>query len=233
MAAIMPPSTPSPTEPMAPLPSDDESSPSRRALVVDDDQSFRSLVCRAIEGFGFEVMGVADAEAARTGLLEFDPDILIVDLSLGEGPSGLDLIQYIRAHHDWVAILVLTAHRSPILVEPAAPRLPADVGYLVKADVIDVEVLREAIDRTLASQPPIRRSADSIPVITKNQADVLRMVAEGLSNNAIAEKRECSVRALERVIHRLYRALGLPDDAEHNQRVQAARMYWESLVQVK
>lgn len=205
----------------------------RRALVVDDEQSFRLLVSSAIEGFGFEVKGVPDAESARAALSDFDPDIVIIDLALGEGPSGVDLANYIRAHHDWVALLILTAHRSPILVEPRTSQLPADVGYLVKGDLMEIEILRDAIEATLASQPPSRNTNDGIAAITKNQADVLRMVAEGLSNSAIAHRRDCSVRALERVIHRLYLALGISEDSEHNQRVQAARMYWESRVQVK
>lgn len=206
-----------------------------KVLVVDDDTIFRSLLANTIAGFGYRVRSVGDAESARIALNEFDPQLAVVDLSLGEGPTGMDLIQYIQSHHGWVRILVLSAHRNPRLVDSASEPMSEDILYLVKSDVVDVEVLRDALRSTLNREVPVpaARSESSKPTITPNQADVLRMLAEGLSNQAIATNRGCSVRSLERLITRLYESLGIEDTPSSNPRVRAVRMYLESQVDVR
>lgn len=201
----------------------------RRALLVDDEVIFRSLAANAVADFGFEVEAVGDAESAREAFTWFEPDIVIVDLELGEGPTGIELVEYIRAHHASVPIMILSAYRSPHLIDSHAQPLARDIGYVVKSDVVDVEVLHQAIENTLASNPPAP-SADGAFAITRNQAAVLRMIAEGMSNAAIAEERKCSARSLERLINRLYQALGIAGDAAINPRVTAARMYRESRI---
>lgn len=205
-----------------------------RVLVVDDDTIFRSLVTKTIEDFGYDVAAAADAEAARIALGDFDPDVVVVDLALGEGPNGIDLIEYIRNHHHWARILVLTAYRNPRLIDSNAESLDSDIAYVIKSDVVDVEVLRDALQRTLESRPAAAPTGPSgKPTITANQADVLRMIAEGLSNQAIAINRGCSVRSLERLITRLYESLGISDSPSTNARAKAVRMYLESQVDVR
>lgn len=212
---------------------DGEGDVRRRSVVfVDDEPAFRSLAAHAIESFGFNVRSVADAETARDAVARTSPDLLIADLALGEGPSGLDLVNYVRRHYPYVAVLVLTAFRSPDLVDSASFGIGDDVGYFVKSDLVDLSVLRQAIEDTLNEHPP--RPVQRGPLeITSTQAEVLRLIAEGKSNTAIAAQRHCSVRSLERLISRLYQALGLTDDQEMNPRVAAARIYQQSQVTVR
>ena len=99
--------------------------------------------------------------------------------------------------------------------------------------MVELTVLHDAIEQTLDSQPPRRLPQPGVPTITRSQAEVLRLMADGLSNAAIAEQRGCSVRALERVNARLYAALGVKDDADANARVQAVGMYRDGRVDVR
>ena len=108
-----------------------------------------------------------------------------------------------------MAVLILTSYRSPELVAKLAQPVSSKVGYVVKSDIVDLDVLQNAIERTLDSQPPRRLPQAGVPTITRSQAEVLRLMAEGLSNTAIAEQRGCSIRALERINARLYSALGI------------------------
>ncbi len=206
----------------------------RRALVVDDEAVFRTLVTRAVEGFGFLTMSVASSAEATEALEEFDPDVVILDLALGEGPTGLDLLKVINTNYDWIAVLILTSFRSPDLVatleEPINPR----AGYVVKSDIVDIEVLRQAIEQTIAAHPPHQPAGGGEhPTITRSQAEVLRLMADGLSNAAIAEQRGSTPRALERLIARLYAALGLMDEPNMNPRVHAVRMYQAGDIDVR
>ena len=206
---------------------------SRRALIVDDEAVFRTLIAAAVADFGFETMSVGSAAEASNALEEFDPDIAVLDLSLGEGPSGLDLLAHIERSYPWLAVLIVTSHRSPDLVARLEKPLSSKVGYIVKSDIVDLGTLHEAIERTLASEPPRRSPEPGIRTITRGQAEVLRLMADGLSNAAIADQRGCSVRALERIIARLYSALGLSEGSDANARVHAVTMYRDGRVDVR
>lgn len=205
----------------------------RRALIVDDEAVFRTLVGSAVTDFGFDVQAVQSATELPDALEDFDPDIVILDLALGEGPTGLDLLGFIERFYPWVAVLILTSYRSPDLVARTERPLSANVGYVVKSDIVDLDVLQQAIENTLDSEPPRRSVRAGIPTLTRSQAEVLRMLADGMSNSAIAASRGCSVRALERIIARLYDALGLHDDSDTNSRVRAVTMYRDGLVDVR
>lgn len=205
----------------------------RRALIVDDEAVFRTLITSAVSDFGFEARAIGSAHELADALEEFDPDIVMLDLALGEGPNGLDLLEFIEKYYPWVSVLILTSFRSPELVGTLDGPLNPKVGYVVKSDVVDLDVLRDAIEQTLASEPPRRAALAGVPVVTRGQAEVLRLMAEGLSNAAIAQRRGCSARALERIIARLYTALGISDDAQGNARVQAVTVFRDGGVDVR
>lgn len=205
----------------------------RRALIVDDEAVFRTLIAAAVSDFGFETHTIASAAEVADALEDFDPDIVLLDLALGEGPNGIDVLRFIEEYYDWVSVLILSSYRSPDLVAKLEIPLSPRIGYVVKSDVVDLDVLQNAIEQTLASEPPRRTSTADVPNITRSQAEVLRLMAEGLSNAAIAGQRGCSVRALERIIARLYAALGLSEDADANARVMAVGLYRDGRVDVR
>lgn len=197
----------------------------RRALIVDDEAVFRTLLAQAVTDFGFEVETVDGVDNAKDLLEEFDPDIVLLDLALGGGRTGFELLELIESHYNWIAVMILTTYRSPELVASLQAPLRREVGYVVKSDVVDIDVLAQAIESTLASRPPRQKFIPGLTTITRSQAEVLRLMAEGLSNGAIAEARGCTPRALERISARLYAGLGLNTDPGSNPRVQAVNMY--------
>lgn len=205
----------------------------RCALVVDDEAVFRTLIAAAVKDFGFDVESVADVAQATDAIEDFDPDIVLLDLALGDGPTGLDFLDFLERYYPWISILILSSHRSPDLVAKGHRPLSSRVGYVVKSDIVELDVLQRAIENTLDSHPPRRALRPGIPTVTRSQAEVLRMLAEGRSNAAIAEARGCSVRALERVVTRLYSALGLGGDTAANDRVRAVTMYRDGRVDVR
>ena len=203
----------------------------RRAWIVDDEAVFRTLITSAVSDFGFEARAIGSATSWPTALEEFDPTSSCSTSPWGRAERSRSARVH-REYYPWVSVLILTSFRSPELVGTLDGPLNPKVGYVVKSDVVDLDVLRDAIEQTLASEPPRRAALAGVPVVTRGQAEVLRLMAEGLSNAAIAQRRGCSARALERIIAASTRALGISDDAQGNARVQAVTVFRDGGVDV-
>lgn len=106
------------------------------AVVVDDDDIFRSRLCRALADRSWQALGAASSEEALPLIEEREPDLILVDLRLATG-TGLDVIAQVRQRDTTAKIIVLTGYGS-IATALAATRLGADdyVGKPVDADQI-------------------------------------------------------------------------------------------------
>lgn len=207
-----------------------------RVLVVEDDALIASLVADGLRSFGHEVVVCPDPSTAWASLRALDPHVLVSDLNFPSGESGAGLIARVRSTLPWVAVVVLSNHRSPELAVADAGDLPHDVVYLVKSMVSSVHQLHDGVvaamigDSASASALP-RATADEIAV-TRTHAEVLRMLADGASTRALAEARGTSVRAVESLLVRLYRALGIDLSSETNPRVVAIKLWQSGRVRV-
>lgn len=109
---------------------------SGHVLLIEDDEVFSNVVCRALSRRGFEVAIVCDIEAARDAIANLETDFAIVDLNLA-GHSSLELIPSLRARNPSARILMLTGYAS-IATAVEAIKLGAD-NYLAKpADIDDI-----------------------------------------------------------------------------------------------
>lgn len=202
----------------------------RVAIVCDDEQFSRTLVSSVVEQLGYVVHSCDSASETLSLAAELDPDLVVIDLDLGEGPTGIDVLRYIQADIPWVAGVILTGHRSPQLVRKDLPRTVEGVAYLVKSDLRSTKDLAEAIESAVAGTQSWPEQRGDLPRLTSAQADLLKMINDGLSNDEIAKKRECSVRSAERLVVRLYRTMGIDNHSGANARVVAARMYRDGQV---
>lgn len=202
----------------------------RTAVVCDDEQFSCALVASVVEQRGFTVYTCASAPEAIELADEHDPDVVVIDLDLGDGPTGIDVLQRIMKKAPWVAGVLLTGHRSPRLVRKDLPVKLEGVPYLVKSDLRSAKELGAAIESAITGQLSTQSEPDDLPRLTNAQADLLRMIAEGMSNDQIARQRNCSLRSAERMIVRLYRTMGIPVSGEVNARVIAVRMYRDGQV---
>jgi DNA-binding NarL/FixJ family response regulator len=201
----------------------------RRLLVVEDEPLTARLLRDALEGLDFEVATAASAAEARTALAEFDPDVALVDLVLGGGPSGADLAHIIHHRHPGVGILILT--RYPDLRSAGFPddALPPGTGFVRKDMVEDSRYIVAAIDEVVAERAaePRHDTEPNRPLaaLTAAQHEVLRMLAQGYDNAAIAERRGCSRSSVENLIAEIYKRLGIDPRGELNPRVEAVRVF--------
>lgn len=203
----------------------------RRVLVVEDDPFTSALLKKMLEGAGFATETADSALGAKSKVEKFDPDLAILDVQLGDGPSGLDLAFALNASRPDLGLLILTRHPTEIKQSQAAQVLPESAGFLRKDLINDTEYLLEAIEAVLSDQSGLVKSAAVVehPLthLTSKQLEVLRMVAAGYSNGAIAQARNTGQPAVEVMLSNIYRALGIAGDEASNSRVLAARKYIE------
>ena len=204
-----------------------------RVLVVDDENFVLSLLLELLETRGYTTEGVGTAAAALRQLEEFDPHVIITDLDLGDGPTGLDVLTEVARTCPWVASVVISTHRSPQLVAKGPFELPANTIYLVKNDIVDADTVDEAVQAALKGDRFAVADQGAAVQLTRTQADILRMLADGMSNSQIAAARDTSLRAVQNLISRTFEALGLADLDPATARVPAARMYRSSKVTEK
>lgn len=207
-----------------------------RVLLVEDEEFTRAMVTSALEATGHDVRGASSVAEGLAVLEDFEPHVVIADLDLGAGPTGADLLHRVAQESPWVGLVVLTAHAAPTLALPAGTRLPDRVVYVIKSEVSSGRDLQGAMEAAIAdAEPPqsVAEDSEGRLVISRVQGEILRLIAEGYSNQGIAEIRGTSMRATESLIHRTFVALGLGSDKRMSPRVQAARMWQQGRVSVR
>jgi DNA-binding NarL/FixJ family response regulator len=201
----------------------------RRVLVVEDEPLIRSLTISLLENAGFDAMGAGTAADAIAALKSFDPDALVVDLDLGEGPGGAEVLAYADRYAPWAALVVMTNAPSPEVAGVDARLIPARAAYLHKRSLADAELVLETLEGVLRDQAPRRDDvAASGPLsgLSRDQLEVLRLIAAGLSNAEIAARRGTSSHGVEQIVQRLILRLEVEKGSAMNPRVQLAKLYY-------
>lgn len=211
----------------------DHDAPTIRVLVVEDDSFSRTAVVDALAAQGFVTTSVGSVADALACLDDFDPHAICSDLHLGGGPSGIALLTHVAKERPWVGLVILTSHQSVESATGKSLQPPPGTVSLVKSSLTSLSEIGQAIhDAISAAERPPNPSepenefAESVTV-SAVQAEILALIAAGYTNAAIARERDSSVRAVEMLVTRTFRALGLDNDPDMNPRVLATRI-WQS-----
>jgi DNA-binding NarL/FixJ family response regulator len=207
----------------------DHSRPLRRALLVEDSTPLRALMSAALESAGFGVVACASASEAIKVFGKHDPDVLIADIDLGDRPNGVELATILRAQAPYLGIVFVTNYPSTKAFERT---IAPPIGYaFLQKDLLDstdrlIEVVESALNDAATPRVVISDGADQIlNRLTPTQLEMLRLMAAGLTNTEISERRNSSLRAVERLITRTFEVLELNDDPARNPRVSATNLY--------
>lgn len=199
---------------------------SRRVLLVEDEAMSRSLLTQVLSAAGFDMVACANAEEAIEGFDRWDPDALVTDIDLGPGPNGLDLILALAPRNPHLPVVVLSNYA---ITPDYRHELLAKAVYLRKRDLEDPDVLLDALEDVLRERTQRGAQGDepcgALAGLTRSQIQTLRMIAQGLSNQEIADRRGCNLRSAEQMVQRTFVALGLGHDPAINSRVAATRIY--------
>jgi DNA-binding NarL/FixJ family response regulator len=201
----------------------------RKVLIVEDDTLLASLVQKSLIAEGFAVQTAADSAEARKKVNDFDPDLVLLDLALGDGPSGIQLAHSLHETRPDIAVLVLTKYADAKSLSSQAMDLPDSVGFVRKQLIAEPERLVEAIEKVLADKPlEVRHDKQAGTIFTslpEKGQEVLRLLAESCSNQEIAKRTGLSVKSVERWIDRIYQELEVQVSGSVNPRVAAATKY--------
>jgi DNA-binding NarL/FixJ family response regulator len=204
-----------------------------RVLVVEDDDFTRASIVAAISSVNTKV--VAAANSSASALREFNtlqPDVMLIDLDLGSGPTGVDLAVACRRKKSELGIVFLTSYSDPRLLRTNLPNFPDGSKYLVKSQVSDIAIVVEEIKASIDSaRKALATSKKMSPSwewleLTDIQIETLRLVAEGYTNSEIARMRSITERGVEQAISKIAKALEIESATTQNQRVHIARTFF-------
>ena len=208
-------------------------------IVADDVMLTRAGIVRLLAEAGVDVVAEAeDADGLLGHVARARPDVAIVDIRMPptHTDEGLVAAQRIRAEHPAVGVLVLSEYVEPRYAMRLLEEHPEGVGYLLKERVFDVVVLVDALRRVADGETVVdptivsrlvgrRRRADPLAELTEREREVLALVAEGLSNAAIAKRLYVTPRTVETHVTQIMSKLGLEADPDSHRRVLAVLAY--------
>jgi DNA-binding NarL/FixJ family response regulator len=210
-----------------------------RVVLADDSVLLREGIARLLEDAGFEVVGQVDNPDDLLRRVGFSkPDVAIVDIRMPptHTDEGLQAARRIRERFPGVGVLVLSQYVEPTYAMELLQESAEGVGYLLKDRVSDVDEFAGAVRRVAqggsALDPTVvsqlvgrRRSNDPLDGLTPREREVLELMAQGRSNNGIAERMVVTERAVEKHVTSIFGKLGLPPAAEDHRRVLAVLAY--------
>jgi len=213
-----------------------------RVVVADDSVLLREGVVRLLEEAGMEVVGQAgDADELLRKVSAYRPDVAVVDVRMPptNTDDGLRAAQRIRAEFPGVAVLVLSQYIEQSYALELLEDGAEGVGYLLKDRVAEVDRFIDAVrsvaaggsvlDPEVVSQLLGRsRSEDPVDQLTPREREVLELMAEGRSNQAIADQLVVSERAVEKHVTSIFSKLDLATSPSDHRRVLAVLAYLRS-----
>ncbi|WP_022872036.1 response regulator transcription factor [Nesterenkonia alba] len=212
-----------------------------RIVVAEDQYLLREGLTHLIRSHGHHVVAaVADAHSALRALRQHRPDLAVLDIRMPPTHSdeGLQLALQIRAERPEASVLILSQHLEQLYARELLANGAAGVGYLLKDRVFNAATFMEAVERVAAGgtalDPEVvsrmmrAEPASSLASLTDREKDVLSLMAEGLSNQAIAGRLFLSEGAISKYTTSIFAKLGIEHNGAANRRVRAVLAYLNS-----
>ena len=210
-----------------------------RVVIADDNLLVRKGIAALLEEAGFDVAAQAgDPDELLAAVSEHRPELAVVDIRMPptHTDEGLRAAQELRERDPEIAIVLLSQHVEFGVATRALAEHPARLGYLLKDRVTDLDefagVLRRVaaggtaldplvVSRLLASE----RDEGPLQALAPREREVLQLVAEGMSNPAVAERMGITLRSVEKHVSSIFAKLRLPDTGGEHRRVLAVLQY--------
>ena len=218
-----------------------ESATPLRVVIADDHVLLRQGVASMLDGEGFDVVAQAgDAEDVIRKVNAHHPDVAIIDIRMPPNGTddGLRAAIAIRQAHPEMGVLVLSQYVEAAYAVELIGDDARGVGYLLKDRVGDFEEFAGALRRVAAGgsvlDPEVvhwmfgrERVTSRLDELTPRELEVLGLVAEGCSNQAVADRLVISQRAVEKHVTSILSKLGLPTEPAAHRRVMAVLAFLE------
>jgi DNA-binding NarL/FixJ family response regulator len=206
-----------------------------RVVIADDNVLVRRGIAGLLGDGGIEVAAEASSGDELVQLVaELEPDVAIVDIRMPptHTDEGLKAAHEIRLRHPEMAIVIMSEHVEVGVATQVLAESPERLGYLLKTRVTDVAefvgTLRRVAAGGSALDPQVvsgligaQRADGPLQALTPRELEVLQLAAEGLSNQAIAERMSITLRSAEKYVSSIFAKLDLPDTGSEHRRVLA------------
>jgi DNA-binding NarL/FixJ family response regulator len=210
-----------------------------RIVIAEDSVLLRAGIERLLVDAGHSVVATVDnGDALVASVAEHVPDLCIVDVRMPPTftDEGIRAAITIREEQPSVGVLVLSQYVEERYASDLLARDSKGIGYLLKDRVADVNDFLEAIDRVANGGAAIdaevvkqlfarTRQRDPLAQLSPRECDVIRAMAEGRSNAAIADELSVGEGAVEKHVNAIFLKLGLAPDSSDNRRVLAVLRY--------
>jgi DNA-binding NarL/FixJ family response regulator len=213
-----------------------------RVVIAEDSVLLREGLERLLTDHGLDVVGSSEtADDLLLKVRSYSPDVAIVDIRLPPTHSdeGMRAALAIRAADRRIGVLVLSQYVQLGLAMKLLADSAEGAGYLLKDRISDVKEFVGAVRRVASGGSAIdplivstllskRRSDDPLADLTPREREVLELMAEGRSNQGIADKLTITLRAVEKYVSSIFGKLGLPSTGSDSRRVLAVLLYLRS-----
>ncbi len=216
--------------------------PSMRVILADDSILLREGVARLLSDAGFDVVAQAgDAEELLTVVAADPPDVVITDIRMPptHTDEGLRAAHRIRGEHPGVGVLVLSQYVETDYAVDLVADGAGGLGYLLKDRVANVQEFTDAVRRIGAGGSVIdpevvsrlvgrARQANPLDALSEREREVLALMAEGRSNQAISERMYLSAKTVEGHVRNIFTKLNLSSAPDDHRRVLAVLTFLRS-----
>jgi DNA-binding NarL/FixJ family response regulator len=213
-----------------------------RVALADDSVLLREGVARLLAESGFDVVAQSgNAEDLLRHVGMHKPDVAVVDIRMPPTytDEGLRAASEIRKRFPGTGVLVLSQYVESGYAMDLLADSAEGVGYLLKDRVSDVEQFASSVRRVAeggsALDPAVvsqllgrKRRDDPLDLLTPREREVLELMAEGRSNQAIADRLFVTLRAVEKHVTSIFSKLDLPASTEDHRRVLAVRLFLQT-----
>ena len=214
-----------------------------RVLVMVDDAFEMSTLVATLRLHDIDVIGEAKSESMGLNLLRrLQPDVILLDMNLA-GISSVKIAVNMRKENHNIGIVILNTCPDLRFIGESNEDVPAGTKILIKKSIVDFTVLCTAINESKAAAIEKHKVAwingnasfqekgvlALMAHLTDTQAEVLRLVADGMTNAQIGRTRYVSEKSVEQVISRVAQELQVHPDANKNMRVQLVGEYYRWL----
>jgi serine/threonine-protein kinase len=210
-----------------------------RVIVAEDSALLRQGIVRLLSDEGFEVSAeCSDTESLLALVAEHRPDAVLLDIRMPptHTDEGLVAAAAIRAAHPGTGVLLLSQYVETTDTVRALAEQPEGFGYLLKERVADIDELGGALKRVASGETVLDplvvaklmntpRPRSPLDELTGRERDVLALMAEGHSNEAIAQRLVIGGKTVETHVRNIFGKLRLEQDLLEHRRVRAVLTY--------